>query len=166
MNEREPRPKSKSAGSRKPPPPPRRTSVGLAGDGDDSGKKGRATITKVASGEGRFIRNSGGRSQYGHVIVRIEPNGRGKGIEIVSDVASSAIPSKLAEAAREGVRVALDGGMVIGHPAVDNRPVVDVVVRVVGGSAHETDSTDLAFKLAGIFAIKDAVKKADPIGID
>ena len=165
MNERAPRPKNKTAGSGRPPRPPRNTATGLAGDGGDSDRRDRATVTKIASGEGRFIRNSGGRSQYGHVIVKIEPNGRGKGIEIVNDVAGGAIPREFVEAAREGVREALDSGMVIGHPAVDDRPLVDVVVRVIGGSTR-TDSSDLAFRLAGIFAIKDAVKKADPIVID
>jgi elongation factor G len=100
------------------------------------------------------------------VIVKVEPNGRGKGIEIITDMRSGAIPAEFIKHAARGVREALAGGMVIGHPSVDDHLVVDIVVRVIDGSFHETDSSELAFLMAGIFAVKDAVKKADPIVIE
>jgi elongation factor G len=99
------------------------------------------------------------------VIVKVEPNGRGKGIEIVNDMLGDAIPAEYIKHVTRGVREALDGGVAIGHPAVDGHPVVDIVVRVIDGSFHETDSSELAFTMAGIFAVKDAVKKAAPIAI-
>jgi elongation factor G len=125
----------------------------------------KATITKHANGEGRFIRQSAGRGQHGHVIVKIEPNERGKGVEITSEVSSGTIPAKFIKPVTDGVREALDGGVAIGNPTVDGNlhPIVDIVVRIVGGSFDETASSELAFRLAGIFAIKDAMKKADAI---
>jgi elongation factor G len=164
MKEDDQQPKPQPSGNRPPPRPPSRTAVGLGpdgkdSDGDGSDKKGHSTITRVATGEGRFIRQSGGRGQYGHVIVKIEPNLRGKGIEIISDVSDSAIPAKYIKPVTDAVREALGANGVLGNP------VVDIIVRVVDGSFDETDSSDLAFKMAGIFAIKDAVKKADPIMI-
>ena len=169
MKEDDLQPKTEPSGNRPPPRPPHRTAVGLSPDGDDSGKKSdkkyRTTITKVASGEGRFIRQAGGRGHYGHVIVKVEPNGRGKGVEIISEVSSSAIPAKYINSVTDGVRAAL-GGIVIGNPAVDDHPIVDIVVRVIDGSFNETDSSDLSFSIAGIFAMRDAMKKADPIMIE
>ena len=100
------------------------------------------------------------------MIVKIEPNGRGKGVEIISDVSGSAIPEEYIKPVIEGVRQALDGGMAVGNPAVDDHAIIDIIVRVVDGSFHKTDSSDMAFKLAGIFAIKDAIKKAVPIVIE
>jgi elongation factor G len=166
MKKDEPHLKPLSSGNKPPPRPPRRTFVGLGPDGGDSDKNRRATITKPANGEGRFIRQSGGRGHYGHVIVKIEPKGRGGGIEIIIDVSGRAIPGKYIKPVTDAVREALDGGMVIGNPAVDGLPIVDIVVRVVDGSFDETDSSELAFGLAGIFAIKDAMKKADLIMIE
>jgi elongation factor G len=133
--------------------------IGLCPDDDDSGKKGSVTITKAADGEGKFIRQSAGRAQHGHVIIKIEPNERGKGILIRSDVSDGTIPEEYIKPVTEGIREALDGGV------YDERPIVDIRVHIVGGSSDQVASNELAFKMAGIFAIKDAIKKAEPIAI-
>jgi len=125
----------------------------------------RATITATADGEGRFIRNSASRRQYGHVRTRIEPNQKGKGIEIIYEASCDEIPERFSNSVTDGVRVSLGGDMVIGHPAVDGHPIDDIIVHVVGGSFHKTDSSDLAFKMAAIFAMRDAMKKAEPVEI-
>ena len=160
MERDDPKPEAKPAGSGRPPRPPHRTAVGLCPDDDDSGRKRRATISKAADGEGMFIRHSGGRGNYGHVIVRIEPNGRGKGIVITSNVPASTVPVEYIKPVSDAVLDTLDYGV------GDDGPIVDIVVHIVGGSWHENDSNELAFKMAGIFAIKDALKKADPIPIE
>jgi elongation factor G len=166
MEKDDSQPRTQPSGNRPPPRPPNRIAVGFGPEGGDSNRKSLATITRSANGEGRFIRQSSGsgRSQHGHVILKVEPNGRGKGIEIRNDRRDGAIPPQFIKDVARGVRIALEG-MVIGHPAVDEHPVVDIVVRIIGGSFHETDSSEIAFVLAGIFAIKDAVKKAEPIAI-
>lgn len=154
MKKDDPQPKTQTSGIRQPPRPPSRSAVGLAPEGGDPNKKYRVTITNVAHGEGRFIRQSGGRGQYGHVMIKIEPNRRDKGVEIVSQVSDGAIPRKYIKPATEGVRMALKAGV------LSNRhQIVDIVVRIVDGSFDETISSDLAFKMAGIFALKDAMKK-------
>lgn len=114
----------------------------------------RETISKPADGEGKFIRQSGGRGQYGHACVKIEPNGRGKGIEIENKIVGGTIPKEYIPAVIDGVKEAINTGALAGFP------MVDVKVRIVDGSFHEVDSSELAFKMAGIFALKDAVKKA------
>ncbi len=163
MEKDDQQPKTEPAGNKPPPRPPRGTAVGLSPEGGDPNKR-RATITKAATGEGKFIRQSGGRGRYGHVIVRIEPNGKGKGIEITTEDAG-AIPAQYIKPAIKGVFEALEGGIAIGQPSADVR-IVDVVVRIVDGSFHETDSSDLPFIMAAFFAIKDAVKKAEPFVIE
>jgi elongation factor G len=120
----------------------------------------RVTITEAAEGEGKFIRHSAARSQYGHVVVRLEPNARGKGIEIISEVRGGAVPEEYIKPVTDAVREALHGGVVPGCR------VVDVVVRVVGGSSHQMDSSEIAFKMAAIFALKDALKGTDPVVIE
>lgn len=142
-------------GDRPPPIPPKMTAIGLHDDGD----KRRLTVSKIADGEGKFIRESGLRGQYGHVIVRIEPNGRGRGATILSEVSDGTIPGRFIKAVTDGIRNSLDNG-------IDGRPVVDVVVRISGGSWNERNSGDLAFKMASIFAVKDALKNAEPIYVD
>jgi len=117
----------------------------------------RETITKAAEGEGKFIRQSGGRGQYGHALVTIQPNVRGKGIEIENKIVGGAIPKEYIPAVIDGVEEAIKGGVMAGYQ------MVDVKVQVVDGSFHEVDSNELAFKMAGIFAFKDACKKASPI---
>jgi len=117
----------------------------------------RETITKPADGEGKFIRQSGGKGQYGHVIVKMEPNQKGKGIEVVNEIVGGAIPKEFIKPATDGILEGANNGTVAGYP------VVDVIVRIVDGTFHEVDSSELAFKMAGIFAFKEAMKKANPI---
>jgi elongation factor G len=117
----------------------------------------RETVTKLADGEGKFIRQSGGKGQYGHVVVKLEPNEKGKGIEILDEIVGGAIPKEFIKPSIAGINEACNNGTVAGHP------VVDVIVRIVDGSFHDVDSSELAFKMAGIFAFKDAMKQANPI---
>jgi len=117
----------------------------------------RETITKPADGEGKFIRQSGGRGQYGHACIKVEPNEKGKGIEIINGIVGGAIPREYVPAVIDGIEEACRGGVYAGYQ------VIDVKVEIVDGSFHEVDSNELAFKMAGIFALKDAFKKANPI---
>jgi len=117
----------------------------------------RETVTKAAEAEGKFIRQSGGKGQYGHVCITIEPNEKGKGIEILDEIVGGAIPKEFIKPSIAGVMEACNNGTVAGHP------VVDVIVKLVDGSFHEVDSSELAFKMAGIFAFKEAMKTANPI---
>ena len=161
MDENDPKPETKPAGNRPPPRPPHGTAVGLGPEDDDSDRKLRKTITKAAEGEGKFIHQWGDLGQYGHVIIRIEPNGKGKGIEIRDETTAGTIPKEFIKSVVDMIGEALKCGLVD-----DERPVVDVIVRLVGGSSHKIDSNELAFKMATIFALKDALKKSAPIGID
>jgi elongation factor G len=117
----------------------------------------RETITKPADGEGKFIRQSGGRGQYGHACVQVQPNEKGKGIEIENKIVGGAIPKEYISAVVDGIEEAIKGGVYAGYQ------VIDVKVQIVDGTFHEVDSSELAFKMAGIFALKDAFKKAHPI---
>ena len=117
----------------------------------------RETITKSAEGEGKFIRQSGGRGQYGHACIRVEPNEKGKGVEVVNKIVGGAIPKEYIPAVIDGIEEAIRGGVYAGFQ------VIDIRVEVTDGSFHEVDSNELAFKMAGIFALKDAFKKAGPI---
>ena len=117
----------------------------------------RETITKQAEGVGKFIRQSGGRGQYGHAVVTIAPNERGKGVEIENKIVGGAIPKEYIPAVVHGVQEAITGGVLAGFP------MVDVKVAIIDGTFHEVDSSELAFKMAGIFAVKEAVKKAGGI---
>ena len=117
----------------------------------------RETITKSADGEGKFIRQSGGRGQYGHACVQVQPNEKGKGIEIENKIVGGAIPREYIPAVIDGIEEAIKGGVYAGYQ------VIDIKVQVVDGTFHEVDSNELAFKMAGIFALKDAFKKAHPI---
>ncbi len=117
----------------------------------------RETITKAAEGEGKFIRQSGGRGQYGHACITLEPNEKGKGVEVLNKVVGGAIPKEYIPAVINGIEEAIRSGVYAGYQ------VIDVKVHVVDGSFHEVDSNELAFKMAGIFALKDAFKKAGPI---
>jgi len=117
----------------------------------------RETITLAAEGEGKFIRQSGGRGQYGHALIQLEPNLRGQGIEIVNRVVGGTIPKEYIPAVQDGIEEAIAGGVLAGYP------MVDVKVAIVDGSFHEVDSSELAFKMAGIFALKDACKRAGAI---
>jgi elongation factor G len=117
----------------------------------------RETVKSAADGEGKFIRQSGGKGQYGHVVVKIEPNVKGKGVEVVNEIVGGVIPKEFIKPATEGILEGTNNGVVAGYP------VVDVIVRIVDGSFHEVDSSELAFKMAGIFGFKDAMKQANPI---
>jgi elongation factor G len=117
----------------------------------------RETIKKAADGEGKFIRQSGGKGQYGHVVIKLEPNEKGKGIEIINEIVGGSIPKEFIKPSTDGLMEGCNNGVVAGFP------VVDVIIRIVDGSFHEVDSSELAFKMAGIFAFKDAMKQAEPI---
>jgi len=117
----------------------------------------RETITKPADGEGKFIRQSGGRGQYGHACVKVQPNEKGKGIEVENEIVGGAIPKEYIPAVIDGIEEAIKGGVYAGYQ------VIDIKVQVTDGTFHEVDSNELAFKMAGIFALKDAFKKAGPI---
>ncbi|KAB2662357.1 MAG: elongation factor G [Verrucomicrobia bacterium] len=117
----------------------------------------RETITKAAEGEGKFIRQSGGKGQYGHACIKIAPNERGKGVLVENKIVGGSIPKEYIPAVIDGVEEAIKGGVLAGFQ------MVDVKVEIVDGSFHEVDSNELAFRMAGIFALKDAVKQAGPI---
>jgi elongation factor G len=117
----------------------------------------RETITKDAVGEGKLIKQSGGRGQYGHVVVNVEPRERGKGFSVENKIVGGTIPKEYIPAVRKGIEEAVLNGIVGGYP------VIDLHVDIVDGSYHDVDSNELAFKLAAIFAMKDAFKKATSI---
>ena len=117
----------------------------------------RETITKPAEGEGKFIRQSGGRGQYGHACIKVMPNEKGKGVEVTNEIVGGTIPKEYIPAVINGIEEAIKGGVYCGYQ------VIDIKVEVTDGSFHEVDSNELAFKMAGIFALKDAFKKAGPI---
>jgi len=117
----------------------------------------RETIRQPARGEGRFIRQTGGRGQYGHAVVEIEPLPRGAGFEFVDRITGGVIPKEFIKPVEEGVREAMETGVLAGYP------VVDVRVTLVDGSYHEVDSSELAFKIAGSLAFKDAAQRAKPV---
>ncbi len=117
----------------------------------------KETILAPADGEGKLIKQSGGRGQYGHVILKVEPSERGKGLTYESKVVGGTIPKEYIPACFKGVEEAVLNGVVGGYP------VIDLHVQILDGSYHDVDSNEMAFKLAAIFAMKDALKKAKPI---
>ena len=117
----------------------------------------KETILSPADGEGKLVKQSGGRGQYGHVVVKITPNERGKGITIENKIVGGAIPKEFIPPVIKGLNEAVLNGVVGGYP------VIDVHIDIVDGSFHDVDSNELAFKMAAIFAFKDGVKKAKPI---
>ncbi len=117
----------------------------------------KETILQAAKAEGRFIRQSGGKGQYGHVVLEIEPNGRGLGIEYENEVGQGAIPREFWKAIEQGVREALQSGVLASFP------VVDVRVRLVDGSSHDVDSSELAFKIAASMGVKEALENGKPV---
>ncbi len=114
----------------------------------------RETVVQEAIAEGRYIRQTGGRGQYGHVWLKVEPLPRGAGFEFVNQITGGVIPSEFIPAVEKGVREAMDTGVLAGYP------VVDVRVTLFDGSYHEVDSSELAFKLAAEIAFKEACKRA------
>jgi elongation factor G len=117
----------------------------------------RETIAREAIAEGRYIRQTGGRGQYGHVWLKVEPLPRGAGFEFVNQITGGVIPSEFIPAVEKGVREAMEAGVLAGYP------VVDVRVTLFDGSYHEVDSSELAFKLAAEIAFKEACKQAGMI---
>ena len=117
----------------------------------------KETVTKTAEAEGKYIRQSGGRGQYGHCFLRIEPQERGLGYEFVSEVVGGSIPREFIPAIAKGVKEALENGVIAGYP------LVDMKVFVTDGSYHEVDSSEIAFKIAGSKALQAAVKAAGPV---
>ncbi len=117
----------------------------------------RETISANAEGEGKYIHQSGGHGQYGHCNIRVEPKNRGEGVEFVNAVKGGAIPSNFIPAIEKGVKETLQKGIIAGFPATD------IKISVYDGSYHEVDSSEMAFKLAGSYAIKDAFEQAKPL---
>jgi len=117
----------------------------------------KETISQMAEAQGKYIRQSGGRGQYGDVWLRIEPLERGKGYEFVDAIKGGIIPSEFIPAVDKGVREAMEKGILAGYPVVDTK------VTLYDGSFHEVDSSDFAFKIAGSIAFQEAAKKAKPI---
>lgn len=117
----------------------------------------RETITMASEGEGKFIRQTGGHGQYGHAVIKMEPAERGSGIVILNEIVGGAIPKEFIKPTEEGLREGAQNGVVAGYP------VVDCCIHIVDGSYHEVDSSELAFKMAGIFAFKAAMERAKPI---
>jgi elongation factor G len=117
----------------------------------------KETIRKKAVAEGKFIRQSGGRGQYGHAIIEIEPLERGQGFVFENAIVGGIIPKEFIPSVEKGVKEAMQSGVVAGYP------VVDVKVKLFDGSYHEVDSSDIAFQIAGSIAFKEAMKKADPV---
>jgi elongation factor G len=117
----------------------------------------KESVTEKAEGEGRYVRQSGGRGQYGHVRIRIEPVEKGEGFEFENAIVGGVIPREFIGPVESGVREAMEGGVLAGYP------LEDLKVTLYDGSFHEVDSSELAFKIAGSMALKDAVKKANPI---
>jgi len=117
----------------------------------------RETITQSVRTEGRFVRQTGGRGHYGHVVLELEPLGPGEGFEFFDRSRGDAIPKEFVPAVEEGAREAMESGVLAGYPLVDLRAVL------VDGSFHEVDSSELAFKVAGSIALRDGIQEAGPV---
>ena len=117
----------------------------------------RETIRNPAEGEGRFVRQSGGRGQYGHVKIRVEPLGPGTGFQFVNAVVGGTVPKEYVNPTENGIREALEGGILAGYP------MSDLKVTLYDGSYHDVDSSEMAFKIAGSMAIKEVAAKAKPV---
>jgi len=120
----------------------------------------RSTVTKATSGEGKFVRQSGGRGQYGHVLLELEPLGRGAGVEFVDKTVGGSIPREYLSAIEKGIYEAAETGIWGGIP------LIDLQVKVVDGSYHEVDSSERAFKIAASMGFKDAVQRAKPVVLE
>jgi len=117
----------------------------------------KETIRRKVEGVGKFIRQSGGRGQYGHVEIEIEPNEPGKGFEFESRIVGGVVPKEYIKPTMEGIQQALQTGVIAGYP------MVDIKAALLDGSYHDVDSSEMAFKIAGSMAFKDAAKKAAPV---
>jgi len=117
----------------------------------------KETIRKPSKAEGRYIRQTGGRGQYGHVVITLEPLPRGTGVEFENEITGGDIPREFIPPVEAGIREAAESGVLAGYPVVDFR------ASLVDGSYHEVDSSDIAFKIAGSMAFKDAMQRAQPV---
>jgi elongation factor G len=118
----------------------------------------RETIRKVVEkAEGRFVRQSGGRGQYGHVVLKLEPQTIGKGYEFINEIVGGVIPKEYISAIDKGIQEQMQNGVLAGYP------VVDVKVTLFDGSYHEVDSSEIAFKIAGSMGFKEGVTRAGPV---
>ena len=117
----------------------------------------RETIRKAVKQEGKFVRQSGGRGQYGHIVIEMEPQERGGGYSFESAIVGGVVPKEYVNASDKGIQEAMSTGIIAGYP------VVDIKVRAVDGSFHDVDSNEMAFKIAGSMAFKEAMSKASPV---
>jgi elongation factor G len=117
----------------------------------------RETVRKPVRAEGKFVRQSGGKGQYGHVVIELQPGDPGSGFEFVSKIVGGVVPKEYIAPAEQGMKEACESGILAGYP------VIDLKVTMVDGSYHEVDSSEMAFKIAGSMAIKEAVMKASPV---
>jgi elongation factor G len=116
----------------------------------------RETIRRAAEGNGRHVRQTGGKGQYGHAVIKLEPQEKGAGYEFVDKIVGGTIPREYIKPVDQGIQETLQTGIYAGYP------VVDVKVTLFDGSFHDVDSSEMAFKIAGSLAVKDAFSKADP----
>jgi len=116
----------------------------------------KETITQPTQAEGRFIKQFGGRGQYGHVVLKLEPGERGSGFAFTNQIRAGSIPKEFIPAVKAGVKEALERGVLA------NYPIVDIKVTLHDGSFHQVDSSELAFKMAGSIALKEGVRRAKP----
>jgi len=117
----------------------------------------RETIRKAAEAEGKYIRQTGGRGQYGHAKIRLEPQPAGKGYEFVNDIVGGSVPKEYIKPIDHGIKEAMEGGVLAGYE------MVDVKATLYDGSYHEVDSSEMAFKIAGSMAFKEAARRASPV---
>src|SRR5579864_5945923 len=117
----------------------------------------RETIRKHAEAEGKYIRQTGGRGQYGHVKLYVDPNEKGKGFEFINDITGGSVPKEFIRPIEQGIKEALEGGVLAGYP------MVDIKVTLYDGSYHEVDSDEMAFKIAASMGFKEAARKASPV---
>jgi elongation factor G len=116
----------------------------------------RETIRKAVTAEGKFIRQSGGKGQYGHVVIEMEPGKPGTGFEFISKIVGGAVPKEFIGPAEQGMKEACESGILAGYP------LIDVKATLIDGSYHDVDSSEMAFKIAGSMAIKEGAMQASP----
>jgi elongation factor G len=116
----------------------------------------REGIHKAVEAEGKFIRQSGGRGQYGHVVLRIEPQEQGKGYEFVNEIVGGVVPREFIPAVDKGIQEQMENGVLAGYP------IEDVRVAIIDGSYHDVDSSEMAFKIAGSMGFREGALKAGP----
>ena len=117
----------------------------------------RETFRAAAEVEGKFVRQSGGRGQYGHVWIEFEPNEEGKGFEFENAIVGGVVPREYIPAVEAGIKDALENGVLAGYP------LIDIKATLFDGSYHDVDSNEMAFKIAASMALKDAAKKCNPV---